>query len=90
MNGSATIHQVKYILWIQSEHQSMGSPVFRGKLETTAGQTFEFSTLAELNSLLCEMGGWIDTPPGQMKLWNEAPQNLLSTGSPNGNTNSPK
>jgi hypothetical protein len=63
MNGPTTIHQVKYVLWIRSEHEPLSSPVFHGTLETIAGQKFEFSTLAELNGLLCEIGGWIDTSP---------------------------
>ncbi len=63
MKNSSTIHQVLYIISIRSEYQHSGSPTFRGTLETIAGQTFEFKTLAELNSLLCEIGGWIDTPP---------------------------
>ena len=58
----STIHQVAYIISIRSEYQHLGSPIFRGTLETAAGQKFEFSTLAELNGLLCEIGGWIDTP----------------------------
>lgn len=63
MNDSSTIHQVTYIISIRSEYQKLGSPVFRGTLEIVSGQKFEFSTLTELNSLLCEIGGWIDTPP---------------------------
>lgn len=62
MNGPSTIHQVKYILWIRSEYDPLSSPVFHGTLETIAGQKFEFKTLVELNGLLCEIGGWIDTP----------------------------
>lgn len=63
MKNSSAVHQVSYIISIRSEYQHLGSPTFRGTLETAAGQKFEFNTLAELNGLLCEMGGWIDTPP---------------------------
>jgi hypothetical protein len=63
MKESTTVHQVFYIVSIQSEYRRPGSPVFRGTLETVAGQQFEFSTLAELESLVCEIGGWIDPPP---------------------------
>ncbi len=62
MLGTSTIHQVTYTLSIRSIHHQLGPPVFHGTLETVAGQKFEFSTLAELNRLLCEVGGWIDTP----------------------------
>jgi len=63
MKDSNTIHQVKYIISIRSDYRQMGTPVFFGTLETVTGQKFNFITLAELNSLLCEIGGWIDTPP---------------------------
>lgn len=62
MKDSSSIHQVRYIISIRSEYLPLGSPVFRGTLEIVSGQKFEFSTLAELNSLLGEIGGWIDTP----------------------------
>ena len=63
MKDSSNIHEVTYILSIRSEYQLLGSPIFRGALETVAGQKFEFNTLAELNDLLCEICGWIDTLP---------------------------
>jgi hypothetical protein len=63
MKDSSTIHEVTYVISIRSEYRQAGSPIFRGALETVAGQKFEFNTLAELNGLLCEICGWIDTPP---------------------------
>jgi hypothetical protein len=63
MRDSFNVHQVTYAISIRSEYRHFGSPIFRGTLETVAGQKFEFHTLAELNSLLCEICGWIDTPP---------------------------
>jgi hypothetical protein len=68
MKDSSTIHEVTYTITIRSEYRQSGSPIFRGTLETVAGQQFKFNTLAELNGLLCEICGWIDTPP----LTNEA------------------
>ncbi len=62
MNDSSTIHLARYIISIRSEYRKLGSPVFRGTLEIVSGQQFEFSTLTELNILLCEIGGWIDVP----------------------------
>ncbi len=62
MPEASTIHEVMYSLSIRSEYQSSGLPIYRGTLETLAGQTFKFSTLTELNRLLCEVCGWIDTP----------------------------
>jgi hypothetical protein len=63
MNDNATVHRVTYIISVRSKYPPLGSPVFHGTLETAAGQKFEFSTLAELNGLMCEIGGWIDAPP---------------------------
>ncbi len=63
MKDSSTIHEVTYFISIRSEYQQLGSPVCRGTLETVAGQKFEFNTLAELDGLLCEICGWIDTLP---------------------------
>jgi hypothetical protein len=63
MNASLGTHAVTYIITIQSEHRPSGSPVFRGKLETIAGQRFEFDTIAEFNSLLYEICGWTDPAP---------------------------
>lgn len=63
MRDSSTIHEATYIISIRSEYQSSGLPRFCGRLETIAGQKFEFSTLTELNRLLCDVLGWIDTPP---------------------------
>ncbi len=62
MKCTSIIHQVTYTVSIRSEHKQSGLPVFRGTLETVAGQKFEVSTLAELDALLCEIGGWIDRP----------------------------
>jgi hypothetical protein len=68
MNGPATIHKVKYILWIRSEYESLRVPVFYGTLETVAGQQFKFSTLGELKGLLYEICGWIDSLPPTNKV----------------------
>lgn len=35
---------------------------WHGSLKATAGQEWTFETLAELNYLLCEIGGWMDPP----------------------------
>jgi hypothetical protein len=63
MKDSSNIHEVTYVLSIRSEYPPLRPPIFRGTLETVARQKFEFNTLAELNGLLCEICGWIDTPP---------------------------
>ncbi len=62
MKDSFTVHHVTYTLLIRSEYGPWGPPVFSGTLETVAGQKFEFSTLAELDGWLCDIGGWIDAP----------------------------
>jgi hypothetical protein len=62
MKNSSNFHQVIYTLSIQAEYKPLSSPVFHGKNETVGGQKFDFRTLAELNGLLCDIAGWIDTP----------------------------
>jgi selenocysteine lyase/cysteine desulfurase len=44
-------------LWI--DHPQSGLPLWRGALVTAADQRLHFSTLAELNRLLCELAGWL-------------------------------
>jgi hypothetical protein len=45
--------------------------VWHGSLEMPSGQRFDFSTLAELERLLCELGGWVE-PPSQALHQDEA------------------
>ena len=54
--------KVSYVIFIWHEPQQNGLSVWRGCLETAAGQRFDFGTLAELNRFLCELGGWMDPP----------------------------
>lgn len=54
--------KVSYVLSIWAEHQAEGQASWHGALETTGGQHFSFVTLAELERLLCELGGWVDPP----------------------------
>lgn len=60
MNSQPPLRQVTYVICIWREPQHDGAFVWRGALETKAGQRFEFARLAELEYLLCEVGGWID------------------------------
>ncbi len=62
MKDPSSIHQMTYIISIQSEYHRSGPPIFRGTLCTVSGQEFKFSTLAELEGLLCEICGWVDMP----------------------------
>ncbi len=59
MDHSDTPRRAKYLLSIWYEGQDEAS-VWRGFIETAAQQRLYFSTLAELNRLLCELGGWMD------------------------------
>ena len=58
-----SIRRVSYVLSLGAERSGDTAPRWHGSLQTAAGQRFEFSTLAELEHLLCELGGWIDPPP---------------------------
>ncbi len=62
MNLVQPFHPVSYVLSIWSEHQSDQPPIWHGWIEMTGGQRFNFTTLAELDRLLCELGGWMDPP----------------------------
>ncbi len=62
MNDSPPVRRVSYSLSIWSERPPDHSPVWRGLLELEGGQHFDFATLAELERLLCEIGGWMDPP----------------------------
>jgi hypothetical protein len=56
------IRKVSYVVSIWHQPQPDGVSVWRGSLETAAGQCFDFGTLTELNHFLCELGGWMDPP----------------------------
>jgi hypothetical protein len=60
MNSLPAPRKVSYIIsiWREAEHEI--GPSWKGDLETAAGQHLDFTSLAELNHLLCELGGWID------------------------------
>jgi len=62
MNSLPAPRKVSYVIsiWREAEHKS--APSWKGDLETAAGQHLNFTSLAELNHLLCELGSWIDPP----------------------------
>ncbi len=62
MNDAQPVHPVSYVLSIWSERQPDLAPVWHGVLQLTGGQRFDFTTLAELERLLSELGGWMDPP----------------------------
>jgi hypothetical protein len=47
-----------YVISIRVDRTANGLAVWRGVLVTAAGQRLPFSTLAQLNSWLCELTGW--------------------------------
>ncbi len=62
MNDARPVHPVSYFLTIWSERRSDLPPVWHGMIQVGGGQSFGFSTLTELERLLCELGGWMDPP----------------------------
>ena len=60
MNTLPTPRKVSYVLSIWREADQESVLYWKGSLETAAGQHLNFTSLAELNHLLCELGGWID------------------------------
>jgi len=61
MNSLPSPRKVAYIvsIWKEAEESKIS---WKGDLETAAGQHLNFTSLAELNHLLSELGGWIDPP----------------------------
>jgi hypothetical protein len=62
MNTLPTPRKVSYVLSIWREADQESVLCWKGNLETTARQHLNCTSLAELNRLLCELGGWIDPP----------------------------
>jgi hypothetical protein len=62
MNSLSVPRKVSYIISIWREAEQESTLCWKGDLETAAGQHLNFTSLAELNHLLCELGGWIDPP----------------------------
>jgi hypothetical protein len=60
MNSLSTPRKVSYVISIWREAGQESGLCWKGDLETAAGQYLNFTSLAELNHLLCELGGWID------------------------------
>lgn len=51
-----------FVIVIWPVLQTGAPPHWRGALETLAGQRFYFHTLAGLNRLMHEIGGWQELP----------------------------
>lgn len=62
MNSLSVPRKVSYIISIWREADQESVLCWKGDLETAAGQHLNFTSLAELNHLLCELGGWMDPP----------------------------
>ncbi|HEX9331456.1 MAG TPA: hypothetical protein VF896_06195 [Anaerolineales bacterium] len=60
MNSLPAPRKVSYVVSIWREAEQESKLHWKGDLKTTAGQHLSFTSLAELNQLLCELGGWID------------------------------
>jgi hypothetical protein len=62
MNSFPAPRKVSSVLSIWREADQESVLCWKGDLETAAGQHLNLTSLAELNHLLCELGGWIDPP----------------------------
>lgn len=62
MNTLPTTRKVSYVISIWREARQDSAFAWKGELETAAGQHLNFTSLAELNHLLGELGGWVDPP----------------------------
>jgi len=54
-------HHISYLISVWVEDSAEHFPLWQGVLVTAAGQRLPFTTLAQLNSWLCELG-WQDAP----------------------------
>lgn len=59
---SVTRVKCSFLVSIWVENASDGLPIWRGVLVTLAGQRLPFTSLAQLERWLCELGGWQDPP----------------------------
>ncbi len=66
MNNAQPVHPVSYVLTIWSERHADLPTVWQGLIQMRGGQHFHFATLAELERLLSEIGGWTDPPQTRM------------------------
>jgi hypothetical protein len=62
MNSLPSPRRVCYVVSIWREAEQASALRWKGDRETAAGQHLNFTSLAELNHLLCELGGWIAPP----------------------------
>lgn len=62
MNEQSTRRSMTFLLSVWKEAQGDILTLWHGSLKTAAGQAWTFETLAELEILLCEIGGWMDPP----------------------------
>jgi uncharacterized protein (TIGR02118 family) len=62
MNSLSAPRKVSYVISIWREAGQEAVFYWKGDLKTAAGQHLNFTSLAELNHLLCELCGWIDPP----------------------------
>lgn len=55
---------VSFLISLWLDDSAPDVPLWRGALVTTAEQRLHFSSLAELNRLLCELAGWQEPEHG--------------------------
>lgn len=62
MDEQSTGRSMMFVLSVWKELSSDVVTVCHGSLKATTGQEWTFETLAELDYLLCEIGGWMEPP----------------------------
>jgi hypothetical protein len=58
MENYSECHRTIFVISIWAEMIPGKKPTWRGSLRTIDGQRMNYSTLTELNRLLCELSGW--------------------------------
>ena len=64
MENSADRHRTLLVISIWTETLPGKPPTWRGSIRTIDGQRMNFSTLTDLNRMLCELSGWHDEQMG--------------------------
>jgi environmental stress-induced protein Ves len=62
MVNSNDSHRTVFVISIWTEMMAGKQLTWRGSIRTIDGQRMNYSTLASLNRILCELSGWQDSP----------------------------
>ena len=62
MKNTLDSHRTVFVISIWTEKTTGKQLAWRGSIRTIDGHRMSFCTLTDLNQLLCELSGWLDSP----------------------------